>query len=139
MRKAFLASLILVFALALTACGGSTPATNLDKANGDWTCDIKATMALHDEFKDQPDEAMAMVEAMFSSFNLNINAKDKKMTIAMGQMSEGGEFKVISDGDNKLVLEMDGDKATFEFTSDESITMYSEKDPNMKLVLKRKK
>ena len=139
MRKALLASLVLVFALALAACNGGTSSTNLDKANGDWTCDIAATMGMQGEqFKDQP-EAMAMVEAMFASFNLNINAKDKKITIAMGQMSEGGEFKVISDADNKLVLEMDGDKATFEFTSDDTITMYSEKDPSMKLVLKRKK
>ena len=77
MRKALLASLVLVFALALTACGGGGSTTNLDKANGDWTCDIAATMALQgDQFKDQP-EALAMVEAMFSSFNLNINAKDK--------------------------------------------------------------
>ena len=138
MRKALLASFVLVFALALTACGGSS-SSNLDKANGDWTCDIAATMALHgDEFKNQP-EAMAMVEAMFASFNLNVNAKDKKITIAMGQMSEDGECKVVSDADNKLVLEMEGDKATFEFTSDDVITMYSEKDPSMKLVLKRKK
>ena len=138
MRKVLLASLVLAFTLALAAFSSSS---NLDKANGDWTCDAKATMALHPELKEQMAGATEMAEAMFSNFALNINAKDKKMSVSMGQMSESGAFKVISDSGKSLVLQMDGenDKLHIDFTTDDAITVYSEADQNSKVAFTRKK
>ena len=138
MRKVLLASLLLTFALALAACGSSS---NLDKASGDWVCDAKATLALHPDLQAQTAGAPEMAEALFSAFKMNINAKDKKMSVTMGQVSESGAFTVVSDSGKSLVLEMDKDKDKLhiDFTTDDSITVYSESDANSKIVFARKK
>ena len=137
MRKVLLSSLLLTFTLALAACGSGS---NLDKANGDWTCDAKATIELLPaEMKAQLAAAPGMAEAMFSAFKMNVDSKGKKLSVTMGPATETGDFTVVSDSGKSLVLNMKDDELHIDFTTDDSITVYSKKDANSKIVFARKK
>ena len=136
MCKALLASLLLAFTLALAACYSTS---NLDKANGTWLCDAKATMALRPEFKDYSEPHIRTIEGEFHLLSLNVDAKANTIHMLMRSVSEGGEFTVISDSGKTLVLSMQDDTVYIDFTTDDSIILYSEKYNNLKTAFTRKK
>ena len=137
MRKAILFSLLLACTVALAACGS---ASNLDKANGDWVCDVTATIAVQSESKNAtPPPTGPITEAIFSSLTLKIDSAAKKLSLSLGKNIRNEDFTVISDSGNTLVLQAGTEKMYFEFTTADSMTALDQEGKEKKLVFVRKK
>ncbi len=133
MRKTLLIFLLLTFTAVLAACG-----SNLDRADGEWVCDGKATLALHPELQAigvDPQEA----ESGFAEFTMSIDSKAKRLSARFASLVDDNEFTIISDGWSSLVFRIKDDRIHMIFTNDDSIITYSENKPDSKLVFTRKK
>ena len=134
MRKALLTALFLACTVTLAACGQS----NLDRANGEWTCDVKASFALRpamDNFTLTP----VGTEDTLRAFELSIDAKGKLMTLHTGEESIRRNINVVSDRGTSLVLTTPSEKIRIQFTTNDSFILYVEPYADAKIVFTRKK
>ena len=124
-------SLALFLLSLLTACGQS----NLDKLNGAWQCDGKATLALHPE---KP-ELKEMGEKMFDAITMKFDVPGKKFSMSLGGLEKTEDLVVASDSGNTVVLGGSGPHLTIELRSDGTILAYDDKDSKKKLIFRRAK
>lgn len=131
MKPVFRISLALFLLSLLAACGQS----NLDKLNGAWQCDGKATIVLHPDAVGMGD----MGEKMFSAITMKFDVPGKKLIMGLGARTKTEELAVVSDSGKTVVLGGSGSKLSIEFQNDDAILVQDDKDPKKKLILRRVK
>ncbi len=134
MRKHFFLFVVLAAAvLSLAACREDS--ANLRKLDGKWLCDVNATMQMNKGTFDYQFEEQ-FTEAVMGSFYMEFDTKTGKMTVGMAGRSESGDFTVVSDKDEIVVLKANNREWSVELKDDDTIVIPSGKSS---MVLKRSK
>ncbi len=122
--------LFALFALAmLTACGDG----NLDKFDGAWQCDGKASLALSSPPPNSPE-----LESAMSSVCLYVDSSKKLLTVSAPGQSETLTFIVVSDSGKILEIAANRTQGRIEFRDDDTI-LYSSQKQQKPLVFTRTK
>ena len=99
--RAYLVPLALLMAFALASCSAS----NLDKADGSWQCDPKATVALLDDAsKKMAGMVPGLADGILQNVEFDLNAKSKTVTAGMFGLHGSSAFTVVSDSGSSLVI-----------------------------------
>ncbi|MDR2820417.1 MAG: hypothetical protein LBB60_07810 [Desulfovibrio sp.] len=111
--------------LCLAACGP----TNLEKLNGKWNCDVKASIALMDEADRKKMEMMPELAAMIiGAVSITVDSPAKKLTVGMGEFSDTSDFSVVSDSGSVLTLKTGKDTMRIAFKSNDTLEITNEGD-----------
>lgn len=117
-----------LFALTmLTACGDD----NLDKFDGAWRCDGKASLAIASPRPNSPE-----LESTMSSVCLYVDSSKKLLTVSAPGQSDTLTFTVASDSGNVLEIAADETQGRIEFRDDDTI-LYSSQKQQKPLVFTR--
>lgn len=117
-------TLIAMLTLMVTACGGS----NLDKINGKWNVDWEATMKAAGQAL-QSDLEKRLVQEMFGTMTLEINAAKKEMTATLAGQTNTSSFEVASETGNTITLKANGSQTTLEILGADSIQFKDANSP----------
>ncbi len=105
--------LLLIFMLLLlVAC-----ASPVDKLNGTWKCDAKATIEANKG--QQMQETLAselaknMLSSMLESAGMIIDTENKTITLSFGPMKQENPLNIISEDGDTVTIDIQGEKGTF--------------------------
>ncbi|MDD4701981.1 MAG: hypothetical protein PHI96_07130 [Desulfovibrio sp.] len=95
--------------LLLTGCG-----SNLEKLDGKWQGDPAASVALagpdvQKEFAEIP-LVTTMIESIVKNFRVDVDARNKTIAFALGNIAYTGGFTVVSDKGDTIALKTDKGK-----------------------------
>lgn len=140
MRNHLFLPLVLACALLLSACSGNN-GNKLDKLNGKWQCDVKATLALIEQKAPEEMETMRpLMEGILTVTTADFNVKGGKVTLAVAGMGETHGFTLESEKGDTVTLKLDdGTLFIVEVKSDDSILFHEGDDTDKQLFFSRVK
>ena len=126
--------------LLLTGCG-----SNLEKLDGKWQGDPAASVALaspevQKDFADIP-FVTTMLEGIVKSFRVDVDARNKTIAFALGNIAYTGGFTVVADTGDTITLKNDkGNTLSFVLKDPNTVILKNDGKTDGKLdqlVLKR--
>ncbi|MDL2266375.1 hypothetical protein LJC46_00095 [Desulfovibrio sp. OttesenSCG-928-G15] len=137
MKNRFAYIFILAMLMCLSACAAKKNLTVMDKLDGEWTCDARATWALWHpgERFTQDNDYKALAQA-----RLRLDMKNRKMVMwneAFGPTSEvNSTLNIVSQAPNSITID-DGD--VFELKDATTLFIHDPQNPQKGFVFKRRK